>query len=78
MSVNGEHRDAVQGILSAIEILQQFALLNPSAWFFNSELVTFDALAGSINRLGEELNDSRFEVVHRACNLYGTGGFEIP
>jgi hypothetical protein len=45
---------------------------------FNSELVTFAALAGSIDPLGEELNDSGFEVVHRACNLYAAGGFEIP
>ncbi len=28
--------------------------------------------------LRKELNDSRFEVVHRACNLYTAGGFEIP
>lgn len=29
-----------------------------------SELVTFAALSVSINPLGEELNDSRFKVVH--------------
>lgn len=40
--------------------------------------MTLAVLAGSINPLGEELNDSRFEVVHRACNLYAPGGFEIP
>ena len=28
--------------------------------------------------LREELNGSRFEVVHRACNLYAAGGFEVP
>jgi hypothetical protein len=28
--------------------------------------------------LREELNDSRFEVVHRAYNLYATAGFEVP
>ena len=28
--------------------------------------------------LPEELNDSRFEVVHRAYNLYATAGFEVP
>jgi hypothetical protein len=28
--------------------------------------------------LRKELNDSRFEVVHRACNLYAAGGFEVP
>jgi hypothetical protein len=25
--------------------------------------------------LRQELNDSRFEVVHRACNLYAAAGF---
>ena len=27
--------------------------------------------------LRQELNRSRFEVVHRACNLYATAGFEV-
>ncbi len=26
----------------------------------------------------EVLNHSRFEVVHRACNLYAAAGFEVP
>jgi len=65
--------------MSVTAILQQFALLHPSALVLQLRTRdVFDALPGSINRLGEELNDSRFEVVHRACNLYGTGGFEIP
>ena len=28
--------------------------------------------------LHEKLNDSRFEVVHRAYNLYAAGGFQVP
>ena len=28
--------------------------------------------------LGEKFNDSCFEVVHRAYNLYAAAGFEVP
>jgi hypothetical protein len=28
--------------------------------------------------LREKLNDSGFEVVHRACNLYAAIGFKVP
>ena len=29
-------------------------------------------------QLREKLNGSRFEVVHRAYNLYAAGGFKVP
>src|SRR5271169_1126896 len=29
-------------------------------------------------QLREKLNGSRFEVVHRACNLYAAAGFKVP
>lgn len=57
--------------------MEIFATVHSSP-VFESELVTFAALAGAIQALGEELNDSRFEVVHRADNLYAACGFEIP
>ena len=59
-------------------ILQQLHFSTVCSRPSPQNLVTLAARAGSINPLGEELNDSRFEVVHRACNLDAAGGFEIP
>ena len=69
---------AMGDFATSVTLLTRSYTPHPSALVLQLRTRDVRRAAGSINPLGEELNDSRFEVVHRTCNLYAAGGFEIP